>query len=130
MTKSEIIQYWIDSAEIDYKAMESLFANGHYVWALYTGHLVLEKLLKAYYVKNVDNKVPKIHHLLKIAEGTNLELSEDQKNFLIEVTAFNLEARYPDFKNRFYKKATRKFSERYITTIKEFRQWLIKRIKS
>ncbi|MCF6148272.1 MAG: HEPN domain-containing protein [Candidatus Kuenenia sp.] len=96
---------------------------------LFTGHLVLEKLLKAYCVKNVDNKVPKIHHLLKIAEGTNLRLSEEQKNFLIEVTAFNLEARYPDFKNRFYKKATREFSERYIIMIKEFREWLIERIK-
>ena len=109
MTKDEIIKYWVDSSEVDFKAMESLFSSGHYVWSLFVGHLVLEKLLKAYYVKNVDNKFPQIHHLLKIAESANLELSEDQKNFLLEVTTFNLEARYPDYKNRFYKKATREF---------------------
>ena len=130
MTKDEIIQYWIDSSEVDFKAMESLFANGHYVWSLFTGHLVLEKLLKACYVKYIDNKFPQIHHLLKIAEGANLELSEEQKNFLLEVTAFNLEARYPDHKNRFYKKATREFSTYYLKTIKEFRQWLIRKINS
>ncbi len=130
MTKDEIIKYWVDSSEVDFKAMESLFSSGHYVWSLFVGHLVLEKLLKAYYVKNVDNKFPQIHHLLKIAESANLELSEDQKNFLLEVTTFNLEARYPDYKNRFYKKATREFCEYYITKIKEFRQWLIKKINS
>ena len=92
--------------------------------------LVLEKLLKACYVKYIDSKFPQIHHLLKIAEGANLELSEDQKNFLLEVTTFNLEARYPDYKKRFYKRATREFSEYYIGKIKEFRQWLIKKINS
>jgi HEPN domain-containing protein len=32
-------------------AMGSMFKSGHYVWALFLGHLVLEKLLKAVYVK-------------------------------------------------------------------------------
>lgn len=130
MTKDEIIKYWIDSSEVDFKAMESLFIGGHYVWALFVGHLLLEKLLKACYVKHIDNKFPKIHHLLKIAESANLEFSEEQKNFLLEVTAFNLEARYPDYKRRFYKRATREFSEYYIGKIKEFRQWLVRKISS
>lgn len=130
MTKDEIVKYWMDSSEMDFKAMESLFNGGHYVWALFVEHLVLEKLLKACYVKYIDNKFPQIHHLLKIAEGAKLELSEEQKNFLLEVTTFNLEARYPDYKGRFFKKATREFSEYYITKIQEFRQWLIRKISS
>jgi len=28
--------------------LEDLFEKGHYTWALFVGHLVLEKLLKAY----------------------------------------------------------------------------------
>ncbi|MCG8603545.1 HEPN domain-containing protein, partial [bacterium] len=31
--------------------MEHLFEKEDYHWALYIGHLVIEKLLKAYYVK-------------------------------------------------------------------------------
>jgi len=46
MTRQEVIDYWINSADIDFKAMENLFENGHYVWALFVGHLVIEKLLK------------------------------------------------------------------------------------
>jgi len=128
MTRDEIMKYWIDSSEVDFRAMEPLFSNGHYAWALFIGHLVIEKLLKAYHVKNVNISVPPIHDLTKIAEKANLTLSESQKDFLDEVTTFNMKARYPDYKNRFYRKATKGFTEMYITKIKEFRQWLTKKI--
>ncbi|MCL4557775.1 MAG: HEPN domain-containing protein [Deltaproteobacteria bacterium] len=126
MKKDEIVKYWLDSSDIDFKAMDSLFNNGHYVWTLFVGHLVIEKLLKAYYVKVVDNNAPQIHHLLQIAERSGLALSDSQKDFLLEVTTFNLKARYPDYKQRFYKKATKSFAEEYMNKIKEFRTWLLK----
>ncbi len=130
MTKDEIIQHWVDSSEVDFKAMESLFANGHYVWSLFTGHLVLEKLLKACYVKSIDIRIPQIHDLLKIAGMAKLELSHEQKVFLDEVTTFNVKARYPDYKMDLYKRATQAFTERYIKDIKEFRTWVLKKIKN
>lgn len=130
MTRKEIIQYWIDSSDVDFRAMDSLFVNGHYAWALFVGHLVIEKLLKAYYVKIIDVNAPQIHHLLKIAEQTGFELSEDQKDFLLEVTTFNIKARYPDFKQRFYQKATKEFAGQYIQKIKEFKTWILNKIKN
>ena len=129
MTKDEIIDYWINSSEVDFRAMENLFENGHYVWALFLGHLVLEKLLKAYHVKNVNIEIPHIHDLTKIAEQANLVLSEEEKDSLDEVTTFNIKARYPDYKSRFFRKATREFTESYVTKIKEFRKWLLGKIK-
>src|SRR3972149_6948747 len=111
MTKDEIVKYWIDPSEVDFQAMENLFNHDHYVWALFIGHLVIEKLLKAYYVKNVNMSAPPIHDLLKLAEKGNLTLSEKEKDFLDEVTTFNIKARYPDYKNRFYKKAIKDFAE-------------------
>jgi HEPN domain-containing protein len=126
--RDEIIRYWLDLSDVDYQAMGSLFKSGHYVWALFIAHLVVEKILKAYYVKKVDGNVPLIHDLLKIAEKANLELTEERKDFLDEVTTFNIKSRYPDYKNRFYRKATREFAENYINQIKEFRTWLIKKI--
>lgn len=129
MTKDEIINYWLNSASADLKAMNSLFKNGHYIWALFLGHLVIEKLLKAVYVKNIGTNVPYIHNLIRIAEESKLELTEKQKDFLAEVTTFNIKSRYPDYKGRFYKKATRKFTAHYLKEIKEFRQWLLKKTK-
>lgn len=130
MEKSEIVKYWLHSSDIDYKAMESLFDGGHYVWALFLAHLVIEKSLKVYYTENVDMNVPRIHDLLKIAQNGNLQLTEEQMDFLDEVTTFNIKTRYPDYKNRFYQKATREFTESYIVKVKEFREWIIKKIKS
>jgi HEPN domain-containing protein len=80
MTKEEHIQRWILSSDRDIPAMESLFANQHYVWSLFLAHLVIEKLLKAHYVKMIGDNVPYTHNLLKIARVTGLELTEQQES--------------------------------------------------
>lgn len=74
MTKDELVAYWKDSALDDLVVMESLFENDHYVWALFIGHLVLEKLLKAFYVKRIGIDTPFSHNLLKLARAADLPL--------------------------------------------------------
>ncbi len=129
MEKERAINYWVESAASDEEAMNTLYNNGHYSWALFIGHLVIEKLLKAYYIKNRDLDFPHIHQLLRIAEEAGLNLSDEQKDFLLEVTTFNIKARYADYKSRFQKKATGEFAETYIVKIREFREWLQMMIK-
>jgi HEPN domain-containing protein len=130
MEKDKIVRYWIESSDDDFRVMQSLFDNKHYVWALFLSHLVIEKLLKACHVKNVDANYPRIHNLVEIAVKAKLDLSMEQKESLVELTTFNLRARYPDYKNRFQRKATREFAESHITKVKEFRQWLLEKINS
>ncbi|OPY17512.1 MAG: hypothetical protein A4E74_01247 [Syntrophus sp. PtaB.Bin075] len=47
-----------------------------------------------------------------------------------ELSTFNLRARYPDYKNRFQKKANRQYTEMQLNKIKEIREWLKEKIKS
>ena len=69
MTKAEHIKYWLDSAEHDLETSDALFEAGKYDWALFLGHLVLEKTLKAIYVQNNENRIPpKLHNLVRLAE--------------------------------------------------------------
>lgn len=124
MSREEIITYWLNSSDEDYNVMNSLFEKEHYMWTLFIGHLVLEKLLKAYYAKNVNIEVPYTHDLVKIADLANFVLTEEQSDFLDEVTTFNIKTRYPDYKDRFKKKVTREFTEAYLVKIKEVRLWL------
>lgn len=124
MTIEEIVQYWLRSSDDDFEVMNSLYERKHFAWALFVGHLVLEKLLKAHYVRQVGIEIPLIHSLTKIAALSGLDLTEDQKDFLDEVTTFNIKARYPDYKNRFAAAATQSFTEHYLMKIKEFRIWL------
>ena len=124
MNKKEILEYWLKSADIDYKTMQYLFKGKNYSWSLFIGHIVVEKLLKAYYVKNIDANTPHIHDLLRIAGKANLSLSEEQKDFLDTLTSFNIKARYDDYKLKFHRICTRKFADEYIGKIKEFRTWI------
>jgi HEPN domain-containing protein len=78
---------------------------------------------------HVDAKIPFTDDLAKISTKSGLRLSEEQKDLLDAVTAFNIKARYPDYKGRFYKKATKRFTENYLEQIKDFRKWLIKKVK-
>jgi HEPN domain-containing protein len=130
MERDEIVGYWLESSDDDYQVMQSLFDNGHYAWALFLSHLVIEKLLKAYHVKYMDTDYPQIHNLVEIAVKAKLDLSTEQKSSLVDLTTFNLKARYPDYKNRFQKKATRPFTEQKIAETKEFRKWLLEKINS
>lgn len=108
--------------------MDSLFKQKHYPYSLYFGHLVLEKVLKGYYVKTINKSTPYTHNLLYIAEKCNLKLSDNQRELLEATTRFNIETRYPDVNFQFHKMCTRKFTERYIKEIKGFYKWLIQQI--
>ena len=124
MEKMDLIKYWIDSSDQDFKAMNHLFQKKDYNWSLFIGHLVIEKLLKAFYVKNVDNNPPYIHNLLRLAEKSGLNLSEDQKDVLVTITTFNISARYDDYKKDFYKTCTKSFTLKWVDEIKGFRKWI------
>ncbi len=124
MTKKELIEYWVSSSDKDFRTMENLVKSTDYLWALFIGHLVVEKLLKAYYVKTVNDNPPWIHQLLRLAEKMDLLLTEEQKDTLLLITTFNINVRYPDYKYEFYKKCTKKYTETNIAKIKELRLWL------
>ncbi len=129
MTHEEQINYWITIAEHDVPVAESLFDSGHYVWCLFIGHLILEKILKAHYVKDTGQTPPKIHDLVKLADKTNLNLSKEQKEFLLKVNNYNIETRYPDYKSAVSKTITKEYSEKNFNDIKELYQWLKLQLK-
>ncbi len=101
-----------------------LFENGDYVWSLYISHLIIEKMLKAHYVKYNGKMPPKTHELIKLAVASNIKLEEEQLEFLDLVNEFNIEARYSEIKFNFYKKCTREFAETNISKIMELYKWL------
>lgn len=44
--KDKLISYWVDSSDKDFKTMEDLFRTNNNHWALFIGHLVIEKIIK------------------------------------------------------------------------------------
>ena len=126
--KVKLIKYWSDSSDDDFDTMITMFENKKFNWALFVGHLMIEKLLKALYVKTNNDYPPFIHNLLRLAEKCNLELTDDQRLFLVTVTAFNINARYDDYKMSFQQKCTPEFTATWIENLKINRQWIKKLI--
>ncbi|MBM4176906.1 MAG: HEPN domain-containing protein [Ignavibacteria bacterium] len=127
--KSNAIKYWCESAKHDLDSAFAIFSSERYDWSLFVGHLALEKLLKALWIKNNDDIIPpRIPNLVKLAEDANFKLSDAEKLFLFEVNDFNIETRYPDKKFDFYKKCNKGFAEDYLTRIKEFFDCILKKI--
>ncbi len=98
----------MESSDNDFHTMLHLIEKGDFTWALFIGHIVIEKLLKAWHVQNTsDNIPPFIHDLVRLTEKGGLSLSENQKDILDTITTFNLRARYDDYKMEFHKKSTK-----------------------
>jgi HEPN domain-containing protein len=127
--EEELIKYWVDASELDFRAMDNLYASKDFVWSLFLGHLVIEKLLKAFAAKNNLASIPKIHDLNKLAKTAGLALTEPLRDSFDIITSFNIEARYPDYKHEFYKKCSNKFTSTNIEKIKEIRIWLLELLK-
>lgn len=124
MTKNKKIQYWSKTANDDWKVANHLYEKGDYSYALFFGHLTLEKLLKAVFTNSEDKTPPFSHNLVYLAEKAGLVLNEEKIELLEEISDFNLEARYPDEKFSFYKKSTKEFTVNKLSQIQEIREWL------
>jgi HEPN domain-containing protein len=127
MNKTEYIKYWITSAEEDFATMNFLFKGKRYVHALFFGHLYIEKICKALWVKtNKENFPPKIHNLLTLINQTNISLTDADKMFLLKLNQYQIEGRYPEDIQKLYKITNKKLTQEYITTIKTISLCLLK----
>lgn len=103
LNKNKLIKYWIEGSDDDFETMIAMFDSTKYSWSLFIGHLMIEKLLKAYYVKTKSDYPPFIHNLFRLAEMADLNVTNYQKEQLITITAFNINTRYDDYKMSFKK---------------------------
>jgi len=126
----QIIGYWSSEAEDDLKVADHLFEKEDYSYALFFGHLAVEKILKALYVKKNREHAPPIHNLLRIAKSAGLKLEENRIEQLNIISAFNIEARYPDIKRSFRAKCTKEFTALQMRKIQEIFRWLQEMISS
>lgn len=119
-----VIDSWLISSQENFDTMIDMYNSKRYSWSLFLGHLSLEKLLKAYYVKINQDHSPYSHSLLHLAKLSEIELTEIQKTEFATITTFNINARYDDYKQSFYIKCTKEFTDKWIAVIKKNRIWI------
>jgi HEPN domain-containing protein len=124
----KVVSYWVDSSEKDFKTMKNLLESGDYNWAMFLGHLVIEKLLKALYVKKNGKHAVYGHDLLRLSSDLDLEIDSVKEEWLDKITTFNLNARYDSYKQDFYGLCTKEFATEWKTKIEELRSWLLNQL--
>lgn len=120
----KIRRFWVTEAEDALRVADHLIEKEDFSYALFFGHLALEKLLKALCVQKFKDHAPPVHSLVRLAKVAGIELDERTKDTLMMITAFHIESRYPDFKKSFREKCTQEFTFHQMIIIKRTYEWL------
>jgi len=122
------MSYWIELSNNDFAVAETLLMNGHYTYTGFMCHQAIEKILKGYFIKGKDETPPFKHDLEFLAQQSGLYnlLSKEQIIFLERLTPLNIEARYPDYKNKIAQYMTKEITQKIYEQTKEFLQWIKK----
>jgi len=122
------VSYWVEGGEYDLGVATAMLKVKKYPYALFIGHLALEKLLKALVVKKTRAHAPFSHSLPYLLERSGIKMPEPMQIRLSEFMEFHLEARYPDASKVFYKKCTKGYTEARFKEIKEVFKWIKTRL--
>ena len=118
------VQYWFEGAEYDMDVAEAMYEKGKYPYALFMGHLALEKLLKALVVKTTLKHAPYTHSLPLLIDKSGIQIPRETIKSLARFMEFHFEARYPDEQKSFYEKCTKEFTAKKLQEMKEVFIWL------
>jgi len=101
MVEQSKIEYWVYTAEDDLKTAEAMLETSRFLWVGFMCHLVIEKMLKAHFVKVFNKFPPYTHSLLYLAEKTGIatQMVDTEKDFLDYLQQYNIRARYPTDKD-------------------------------
>ena len=124
MDVQKVKDYWIEEATESLQVTRHLYEKKDYSYSLFFAHLAIEKILKAIYISRKNEHAPYIHNLQRLAQLSDIQLSDEQRDALIKITTFNLESRYPDEKRSFRKKCTEEFTKKEIEETEVIFKWL------
>lgn len=128
-TKAEHIAYWANQSLNDWEVAELLFIGKKYLHTLFFTHLSLEKVCKAHWISSAEGNIPpKTHNLIYLLSQTNIELSDVQKELLLELNRFQIEGRYPEQLSQLHRAADIAFTKIKLKQAKELQLWLLSKL--
>ena len=116
----------VDIADYDYDTAKAIMESKRYLYVVFMCHQVIEKMLKAYWSKVLEEPPLKIHTLSKLAEKSGLleQMSEEHLKFIDSMEPLNIEARYPDNKMSIQRRLTPDVCQHIMEGTTSLRQWI------
>ena len=96
------VDYWLELCDDDLVTAKALLEKERLLHMGFFCHLIVEKALKAILASQTDEPPPKIHNLVTLAKRSGIitELSEEQLSLLEQLNPLQIEARYPEHKDK------------------------------
>lgn len=92
--------------------------------------LVIEKISKAIWVKNHETNIPpKVHNIINLLDESKISLDSENSEFLLLLNEFNIEARYPDYKQKIFSICDKPYTDDMLKKVKNIRQCLLNKMQ-
>ena len=129
---SSKMEYWVELSDYDLATARVMLNGGRFLYVGFMAHQSIEKILKAYFVKNNDKTPPFSHRLSLLAKkGALYELfSEDQKDFIDILEPLNIEARYPTHKELLMNSLTEARCVQILKKTEELQAWIKQKLST
>ncbi len=129
-TKQDYINFWIEQADDDWNAVDTLLNGQKYLQSLFFAHLVIEKLCKALWINyHQENVPPRTHNLNYLLSSTPIEITEERSEFMLSLNRFQLEGRYPDYLTKMHNICTEQFTKSMLKSTNQLRLWLLEKLQ-
>jgi HEPN domain-containing protein len=125
------VEYWLELCDDDLKAAKAMLRTKNFLWTGFICHLIAEKALKAA-IANITNEIPpKTHDLPKLANKTDIccDMHEDYKKLLNKLMPLQIEARYPEYKEKITALLTESYCEKLLEETEGFLCWIKEKLK-
>jgi len=125
------VQYWLDLCVDDLATAKVLLESKRLLHMGFFCHMIIEKALKALIVDRTDEIPPKIHDLQKLAVCGEIfnNLSEEQLAFIDKLTPLQIEARYPEHKEKIASALTVEACQNILTETEVFLCWIKRQLE-
>lgn len=123
-------RYWLELSDYDLETAKAMLKSKRYLYVGFMCHQSIEKILKAYHSKYIQDTPPFSHSLIYLSNksGADEILETYQKDFMDEIEPLNIEARYPSQKDRLFKSLTKNRCEHLIKNTEKLQQWIKRKL--
>jgi HEPN domain-containing protein len=121
---SESSKPWVEQARYDLDSARAMLDSGRYLYVLFCCQQAVEKMLKALIAERSQELPPRLHHLVRLAEAAAVEMSNEQMDFLRELSAYYIQTRYPEEISDLASQVEEKGAKRVMNQTEQIVQWL------
>lgn len=122
----KVIKNWLALSEYDFETARKMLETGRYLYVAFTCQQAVEKLLKAFYVKEHGTTPPYTHNLIKLVESISISsyIDEDKNTLFEDLNSYYIESRYAEELEELSRSLTSKKAEEIFSKTKEVLSWL------